>query len=76
VIRSVRRGEQRSKPCTAERLRDDSDEWHTRRHGNRVYSTTMIHQFQYPKVTPVRPGTGSGSKPTGSTGSGSSRRTA
>jgi hypothetical protein len=23
----------------------------------------MIHQFMYPKVTPVRTGTGSGSKP-------------
>ena len=32
----------------------------------------MIHQFQYPKVTPVRPGTsGTGSKPAGASSSGS-----
>lgn len=23
----------------------------------------MIHQFQYPKVTPIRPGSGGGAKP-------------
>jgi hypothetical protein len=26
----------------------------------------MIHQFQYPKVTPIRPGSGTGPKPAGS----------
>jgi hypothetical protein len=31
----------------------------------------MIHQFQYPKVTPIRPGSGPGPKPAGTTGGGS-----
>jgi hypothetical protein len=45
-------------------LADNSDEWHRQILGNRVYSSTMmIHQFQYPKVTPIRPGTGTGTGP-------------
>jgi hypothetical protein len=32
----------------------------------------MIHHFQYPKVTPIRPGTGP--KPGGTTGGGSRPR--
>jgi hypothetical protein len=43
--------------------------------GSASTATLMIHQFQYPKVTPVRPGAGSGSKPTGSSSTGTSRRT-
>ena len=35
----------------------------------------MIHQFMYPKVTPVRPGTGSGSKPGAPATPGGPRRT-
>jgi len=36
----------------------------------------MIRHFQYPKVTPVRPGSGGAQKPTGSSPSGTARRTA
>jgi hypothetical protein len=31
----------------------------------------IIHQFQYPKVTPIRPGSGTGPKPGGTSGGGS-----
>jgi hypothetical protein len=75
MIRSIRRGEQCSTTDNARRLRDDSDEWHRRTLGKRVLSTTMIRQFQYPKVTPVRPGSGGAQKPAGSSPSGSARRT-
>jgi hypothetical protein len=34
----------------------------------------MIHQFMYPKVTPVRPGPGTGSKPGGANAPGGARR--
>jgi hypothetical protein len=36
--------------------------------GTAFFGSTMIHQFQYPKVTPIRPGSGSGSKPSSSPG--------
>jgi hypothetical protein len=41
--------------------------------GTDLIASTMIHQFMYPKVTPVRPSSGGGSKPGGAAVGGSGR---